>query len=85
MSKRHEICIYLDEVELHNVNEYCRSHGISPQTLFKIGAQRMIKEDILERRADLMTLQSWNEIQNGLAEPIDDLIEMIGDDGRTAE
>ena len=85
MSKRHEICIYLNEVELHNVNEYCRTHGISPQTLFKAGAQRLIKEDILERKADLMTLHSWHEIQTGLAEPIDDLIEMIGEDGRASE
>ena len=85
MSKRHQVNITLDEVELHNVSEYCRVHGMTPQSLFKAGAQRLIKEDILARRADLMTLQSWNEIQKGLAEPIDDLLEMIGEDGRTGE
>ncbi|MDO3380501.1 hypothetical protein [Geoalkalibacter halelectricus] len=85
MSKRHQIRIYLDDVEMHNVNEFCQAHGISPQTLFKAGAQRLIKEDILERRVDLMTLQSWHEIQKGLAEPIDDLIEMVGENGRAVE
>lgn len=85
MPKRHQVNITLDELELHNVNEYCRVHGMTPQALFKSGAQRLINEDILERRADLMTLQSWNEIQKGLAEPIDDLLEMIEEDGRVGD
>ncbi|MDO3377148.1 hypothetical protein [Geoalkalibacter halelectricus] len=85
MPKRHQVNITLDERELHNVNEYCRVHGMTPQALFKSGAQRLIHEDILERRADLLTLQSWNEIQKGLAEPIDDLLEMIDEDGRAGE
>ena len=37
----------------------------------------VILEDILERKADLQTIQSWEEIHNGLSEPIDDLVEMI--------
>lgn len=80
MAKRNQINITLDDVEMNNINEYCRVHGISPQGLLKAGAQRIIDEDILERRADLMTMQAMSEVEAGLSEPIDDLLEMISED-----
>ena len=85
MSKRNQINITLDKTEMNNVNEYCRVHGMTPQALFKAGAQRLIDEDILEQKADLMTMQAMREIREGLSEPIDDLLEMIKEDKRIGE
>lgn len=85
MPKRHQINITLDGVEINNVNEYCRVHGVTPQGLFKAGAQRMIEEDLLERRADLKTIQAMEDIRAGRFEPIDDLLEMIETDRRVGE
>jgi hypothetical protein len=80
MKKRNQINVTIEDAEAKNINEYCRVHDRSPQWLFKAGAQRIIAEDILERSADLMTLQSWREMNEGLSEPIDDLLEMIDED-----
>ena len=55
---------------------------MTPQSLLKAGARKLIEEDILEKKADLQTIQSWEEINNGLSEPIDDLVEMIEEDRR---
>lgn len=85
MAKRNQINITLDDVEMNNITEYCRFHGIAPQGLFKAGAQRLIVEDILERRADLMTMQAMGEVNAGLSEPIDDLLEMISEDRSLGE
>ncbi|PLX83013.1 MAG: hypothetical protein C0614_05835 [Desulfuromonas sp.] len=80
MAKRNQVNVTLDDLEMSNVNEYCRVHGMTPQGFFKAGARRLIQEDILEQRADLMTLQSWGEVEAGLSEPVDDLLQMIEDD-----
>ena len=85
MRKRVQINVSLEESEIGNISEYCRVHGITPQGLFKAGAQRLIDEDILERKADIMTIRSWREIGEGLAEPIDDLLEMIEEDRRLGD
>ena len=85
MAKRNQINLTLDDSEMHNINEYCRVHGMTPQGLFKSGAQRLIQEDILERNADLMTLKSWAEVCKGRSEPIDDLLQMIEEDSRDGE
>lgn len=77
MTKRNQITITLNDVEMHNVNEYCRVHGMTPQSFFKAGAERLIDEDILEQKADLMTLQAMREVRVGLSESIDDLLQMI--------
>ena len=45
----------------------------------------MISEDLLERKADLMTLQSLEEIESGLDTPIDDLLQMIEEDSNASE
>ena len=45
----------------------------------------MISEDLLERNADLMTLQSLEEIESGLDAPIDDLLQMIEEDLNATE
>ncbi len=82
MKKRIQVNVSLEDSEFGNINEYCRVHGITPQGLFKAGAQRLIDEDILERKADIMTIRSWREIGEGLSEPIDDLLEMIEEDRR---
>lgn len=74
MTKRNQITITLNDVEMHNVNEYCRVHGMTPQSFFKAGAERLIDEDILEQKADLMTLQAMREVRVGLSESIDDLL-----------
>jgi len=50
------------------------------QWLFKAGARKLIEEDMLKRRADLKTLKAWQEVNDGLSEPIDDLLEMIEED-----
>lgn len=84
MARRHQINLTLDEIEMQNISEYCRVHGMSPQGLFKTGAKRLILEDILERHADLLTIQSWNEVNQGQSEPIDDLLRMLEDDVRNA-
>lgn len=85
MPKRNQINISLDATELNNVNEFCRVHGMTPQGLFKAGAQRMINEDLLERRADLKTIQAMEDVKAGRFEPIDDLLEMIEEDRRLGE
>ena len=85
MSKRNQINITLDEAELHIVSEYCRVHNMTPQAFYKAGEQRLITEDLLERKADLMTLQSLEEIRDGLAAPIDDLLQMIDEDRKIRE
>ena len=85
MKKRNQVNVTLEDAAAKNVNEYCRVNGITPQELFKAGAQRLIDEDILERKADIMTMRSWREMGEGLAEPIDDLLEMIKEDRRLGD
>ena len=85
MPKRNQINITLDETDMHNVNEYCRVHGMTPQGFFKAGAQRLIDEEILEQKADLMTMQAMREVRAGLSAPIDDLLEMIEEDKKIGE
>lgn len=85
MAKRNQFNITLDEAEMNNVNEYCRVHGMTPQGFFKAGAQRLIDEDILEQKADLMTIQAMRELKAGLSAPIDDLLEMLEEDKRAGE
>ena len=85
MSKRNQINITLDDAELHNVSEYCRVHNMTPQAFYKAGGQKLITEDLLERKADLMTLQSLEEIRDGRATPIDDLLQMIDEDKKIGE
>jgi len=85
MSKRNQVNITLDDTEMHNVNEYCRVHNMTPQAFFRSGGKKMISEDLLERNADLMTLQSLEEIESGLDTPIDDLLQMIEEDLNATE
>ena len=85
MSKRNQINITLDDAEMHNVSEYCRVHNMTPQGFFKSGGQKLIRDDLLERNADLMTLQSLEEIKDGRSTPIDDLLQMIDEDQRVGE
>jgi hypothetical protein len=85
LKKRNQVNITLEESAVQNVTEYCRVHGVTPQELFKAGAQRLIDEDILERAADVMTLRSLREMSDGLAEPIDDLLDMIEEDKRLGD
>jgi len=85
MKKRNQVNVALEDAAAQNVNEYCRVHGITPQELFKAGAQRLIDEDIMERNSDIMTIRSLREIGDGLAEPIDDLLEMIEEDRRSGD
>ena len=80
MAKRNQVNLTLDDVEMSNINEYCRVHGMTPQGLFRAGARRLIQEDIHERRADLMTLESWREIDAGLSAPVNDLLKMMEED-----
>ena len=77
MTKRNQINVTLEDSEFSDINEYCRVHGLTPQGLLKAGARKFIEEDILERKADMQTIQSWKEINAGLSKPIDDLLEMI--------
>lgn len=77
MTKRNQITITLSDAEMHNVNEYCRVHGMVPKSFFKAGAERLIDKDILEQKADLMALQAMREVRDGLSEPIDDLLQMF--------
>lgn len=85
MSKRNQISINLDDKEADLVNEYCRANDRTQQWLFKAGARKLIEEDMRERRADMMTIKSWQEIKSGLSEPIDDLLEMINEDKETGK
>lgn len=85
MPKRNQINITLDDAEMHNVTEYCRVHNMTPQGFFKAGGQKLITEDLLERKADLMTLQSLEEVRDGRATPIDDLLQMIDEDRNIGE
>lgn len=85
MSKRNQINITLDDTEMHNVSEYCRIHNMTPQSFFKAGGHRLIYEDLLEREADLMTMQSLEEIKAGRTTPIDDLLQLIDEDQRIGE
>src|ERR1035437_7058921 len=41
MKKRIQVNVSLEDSEIGNINEYCRVHGITPQGLFKAGAQRL--------------------------------------------
>jgi len=77
MRKRIQINIALDESEAEIFNEYCTVHDRTPQWLFKAGARRIIEEDIVERKADLLTMQSMQEIENGLSHPVDKLLTII--------
>ena len=77
MKKRNQINVTLEDSEFCDINEYCRVYRMTPQSLLKAGARKLIEEDILERKADLQTIQSWQEISNGFSESIDDLVEMI--------
>ena len=85
MSKRNQINITLDDAEMHNVSEYCRVHNMSPQAFYKSGGEKLINADVLERNADLMTLQSLEEVKEGRFAPIDDLLQMIDEDKRIGE
>lgn len=85
MPKRNQINITLDCAEMHNVSEYCRVHNMTLQGFFKAGGQKLISEDLLERKADLMTLQSLEEIKDGRSTPIDGLLQMIDEDRRGGE
>lgn len=85
MSKRNQINITLDETEMHNVSEYCRVHNMTPQAFFRAGGKRLITEDLLERKADLMTMQSLKEIEQGLDQPVDTLFQMIEEDSIASE
>jgi len=80
MRKRIQINVALEESEAEIFNEYCTVHDRTPQWLFKAGARRIIEEDILERKADLLTMQSLQEIDNDLAQPVDKLLTMIARD-----
>jgi hypothetical protein len=80
MSKRNQINIALDAAEMHNVSEYCRVHNMTPQAFFKAGGQMLIDRELLERKADLMTLQSLQEIREGRTTPVDDLLQMLDED-----
>jgi hypothetical protein len=85
MTKRNQINLTLDESEMKNLSEYCRVHGMTPQGVFKAGAQRLIQEDILERNADFMTLKSWKEVCQGRSESINGLLQMIEEDSRAGD
>jgi hypothetical protein len=85
MSKRNQINITLDDTEMHNVSEYCRVHNMTPQAFYKSGGKKLINDDHLERNADLLTLQSLEDIKNGRFAPIDDLLQMIDEDRRVGE
>ncbi|TWJ19297.1 hypothetical protein [Geobacter argillaceus] len=80
MKKRNQINVTIEDAEAENIYEYCRVNNRTPQWLFKAGAQRLLEEDRLERKADLMTMQSWLEISEGRSEPIDDLLDAIEKD-----
>ena len=85
MSKRNQINITLDDAEMHNVSEYCRVHNMTPQAFYKSGGKKLINDDLLERKADLMTLQSLEDIKGGRFAPIDDLLQMIDEDRSVGE
>ncbi|HBA88851.1 MAG TPA: hypothetical protein DCZ75_12970 [Geobacter sp.] len=80
MKKRNQINVNLEEFEAFNINEYCKAHNMTPQTLFKVGAQKLIEEDILQREIDAMTLQSWFDMKEGRVAPIDDILELLKED-----
>lgn len=82
MKKRNQYNVSLEEQEAANINEYCRVHNMTPQILFKVGAQKMIEEDMLQREVDAMTLQSWFDMKEGRVEPIDDIMELLEEDER---
>jgi len=85
MRKRIQINVALEESEAELFNEYCAVHDRTPQWLFKAGARRIIDEDILERKADLMTMQSLREIEGGLAKPVNGLLARITQDKNDGE
>ena len=85
MRKRIQINVALEESEAELFNEYCAVHDRTPQWLFKAGARRIIDEDILERKADLMTMQSMREIEGGLAKPVNGLLARINQDKNDGE
>jgi len=51
--KRNQINVTLEDSECSDINEYCRVYRMTPQSLLKAGARKLIEEDILERKADL--------------------------------
>lgn len=85
MRKRIQVNVALEESEAEIFNEYCTVHDRTPQWLLKAGARRIIDEDILERKADLMTMQSIREIEVGLSHPIDRLLTLISQDKSNGE
>ncbi len=85
MKKRNQWNVNISDEEASNIEEYCRVHDRTPQWLFKTGALRVIEEDVQERRADLMTIQSWKEISEGKAEPIHDLLKAMEEDTRIGD
>ena len=82
MAKRNQWNVNVTETEVAAIEEYCRLNDRTPQWLFKAGAMRIVEEFVHERNADLMTIQSWKEINEGESEPIDDLLEMMDEDRR---
>lgn len=85
MKKRIQVNVALEESEADIINEYCTVHDRTPQWLLKAGARRIIEEDILERKADLLTMQSIREIENGLSQPLDQLLTKIAADRKRGE
>ena len=85
MKKRNQWNVNITDEEASNIEEYCRVHDRTPQWLFKTGALRVIEEDARERRADLMTIQSWREIKEGKSEPIDTLLSLMDEDQHAGE
>jgi hypothetical protein len=85
MKKRNQWNVNLTDEESSHIAEYCRVHDRTPQWLFKVGAFRIIDDDIRMRQTDLMTIKSWKEINAGKSEPIDDLLQMMEDDRRTGD
>jgi hypothetical protein len=85
MKKRNQWNVNITDEEASNIEEYCRVHDRTPQWLFKTGALRVIEEDVRERRADLMTIQSWREIKEGKSEPIDTLLSLMDEDQQAGD
>lgn len=85
MKKRIQVNVALDEAEAAIINEYCAVHDRTPQWLLKAGARRIIEDDILERKADLMTMQSVKELEQGLSQPLDELMSMMARDRKEGD
>jgi len=85
MKKRNQWNVNITDEEAVNIEEYCRVHDRTPQWIFKAGALMIIEDDIRERHADMMTIQSWREINEGKSEPVDDLLTMMDEDRQTGD